>query len=418
MHDHNSDIRRAKIGWFLLTGLAVVLALLYLRSSLFPGPIDPSVTEYFSLSIANKARLYNSNPRILYILKFFLQTILLVWLLVSSKGQTYFQRLQTISRNYWVVSALSVLSLWLFFKALSLPFSYYTGYYWQKVWGFSTQSQVAWWSEYLKSSGIDLLVSLAGGLIFFGLVNRLSRYWWMVGASLLSIWLVITYLLSPIVISPLFNHFESLTDPAVVTMVDDLAQQAGLNIDAVLVMDASRQTTLGNAYYTGLGATKRIVIYDTLLRGYSLPEIKAVLAHEMGHWRYNDIIHGLFYAMAGSFVVFFLLTFLLKPWFPYNSKKPPQLWAALQLALILLLFVSSPLQNAISREMEIRADHFSFELTRDLTGEIQLQKKLAYSGLSDLSPPSFIVWFSYNHPPALARIKALEKASLQSQSTK
>ncbi|MDP4161373.1 MAG: M48 family peptidase, partial [Bacillota bacterium] len=149
MHDHNSDIRRAKIGWFLLTGLAVVLALLYLRSSLFPGPIDPSVTEYFSLSIANKARLYNSNPRILYILKFFLQTILLVWLLVSSKGQTYFQRLQTISRNYWVVSALSVLSLWLFFKALSLPFSYYTGYYWQKVWGFSTQSQVAWWSEYL-----------------------------------------------------------------------------------------------------------------------------------------------------------------------------------------------------------------------------------------------------------------------------
>ncbi|SPF51477.1 Zn-dependent protease with chaperone function (fragment) [Candidatus Desulfosporosinus infrequens] len=158
-----------------------------------------------------------------------------------------------------------------------------------------------------------------------------------------------------------------------------------------------------------MGTTKRIVIYDTLLRNYSLPEVKAVIAHEMGHWRHNDVIHGLFYGMIGGFIVFGLLTFLLKPWLPKNSKKPPQLWAALQLALILLLFVSNPLQNAISREMELNADHFSLELTGDLPGEIQLQKDLASTSLSDLSPPSFIVWFSYSHPPALARIDALEK---------
>ncbi|TGE31772.1 M48 family metallopeptidase [Desulfosporosinus sp. Sb-LF] len=410
---NNSNADRTKIGWLLLIGLAAVFALLFLRSALFPGPIDPSATKYFSLAMAEKARLYNSTPRILYILKFFLQTFLLFWLLFSSTGQTYFRRLQKISRNYWVVSALSILSLWLLFKVLSLPFSYYTGYYWQKIWGFSTQSQVAWWIDYFKNSGIDLLISLVGGLIFFWLVDRLSRHWWMVSAGLLSIWLVITYLCWPIIISPLFNHFEPLTDPAVVTMVDDLAQRAGLNIDAIFVMDASRQTTLPNAYFTGVGTTKRIVIYDTLLSNFSLPEVKAVLAHEMGHWRYNDIIHGLFYGMVGSFIVFGLLNFLLKPWLPKNSKKPPQLWAALQLALILLLFVSNPLQNAISREMEIRADHFSLELTGDLTGEIQLQKKLAYSGLSDLSPPRFIVWFSYSHPPAQTRINALEKAYFQ-----
>ncbi|SPF38848.1 Zn-dependent protease with chaperone function [Candidatus Desulfosporosinus infrequens] len=409
MFDLNGCIRRAKIGWMFLIGLAMVFALLYLRSALYPGPIDPSVTKFFSLAIANKARIYNSIPRILYIIQLIVQTALLIWLLFSSVGQTFFQRIQKISRHYWLVSAISIMSIWLLFKFLSLPFSYYTGYYWQKIWGFSTQTPGAWWIEYLKNAGIELIITLAGGLIFFWLVNRLSRYWWLVCAIFFSIWLVVEYLYWPILVSPLFNHFEPLPNSAVVTMVDDLAHRAGLNVGAVLVMDASRQTTLANAYFTGVGTTKRIVIYDTLLRNYSLPEVKAVIAHEMGHWRHNDVIHGLFYGMIGGFIVFGLLTFLLKPWLPENSKKPLQLWAALQLALILLLFVSNPLQNAISREMELNADHFSLELTGDLPGEIQLQKDLASTSLSDLSPPSFIVWFSYSHPPALARIDALEK---------
>ena len=405
----DKGLRHVKAGWFLLGGLALFFALLYLGSSLFPGAIDPSVKKYFPLTLAEKARIYNFPFRILYIIQFFIQITLLSWLLFSSGGQSLFNRLRKIGRNYWWISVLSILSVWLLVQLLSLPFSYYTGFYWQKIWGFSTQSQTAWWFEYAKSVGIHLLISLAGGLVFFWLVNRLSRYWWLVGAVFFSIWLVVEYLSWPIIISPLFNHFDPTSDPAVVTMVDDLAQRAGLHISGVLVMDASKQTTLANAYFTGIGTTKRIVIYDTLLRNYSFPEVKAVIAHEMGHWRHNDVIHGLIYGMMGCFIVFGLLTFLLKPWLPNNNKKPPELWAALQLALVLLLFVSTPLQNAISREMELKADSFSLELTGNLPAEIQLQKDLASTGLADLSPPSFIVWFSYDHPSALTRIQALEK---------
>ncbi|KJR49079.1 Zn-dependent protease with chaperone function [Desulfosporosinus sp. I2] len=457
MFNHKRSARRAKIGWFFLIGLAAIFAFLYLWSALFPGPIDPLVTRFFSPDTANEARIYNSTPRILYILKFCFQTSFLIWLLFSSVGQTFLKRLQEISRNYWLACALSILSIWLLLKVLSLPFSYYSGYYWQKIWGFSTQTQAAWWIDYLKNCGIELLISLVGGLIFFWLVNRLSRNWWLVSAVLFSLWLIIESICWPIVISPLFNHFEPLPNSAILTMVDDLAQRAGLNLSAVLVMDASRQTTLANAYFTGVGTTQRIVIYDTLLRNYSFPEVKAVIAHEMGHWRHNDVVHGLFYGMIGGFIVFGLLTILLRPWLPKNvkktwlapedtvfarvslaekfgeggrlscpyasrkyitklyfltsSKKPPQLWAALQLALLLLLFVSNPLQSAISREMELSADRFSLELTGDLNAEIQLQKDLARIGLSDLSPPRFIVWFSYSHPPALARINALEQES-------
>lgn len=410
MYYLNSITRHTKIGWLLLIGLATAFALLYLRFALFPGPVDLSVTEYFSLDKANEARTYVTTPRILYIIKFFLQMALLVWLLFSSTGEAFFQHLRMISRHYWLVSAISILGIWLLFKVVSLPFSYYTGYYWQKIWGFSTQSQVAWWLDYFKSAGIDLFITLVGGIIFFWLVNRLARYWWLVGAVFFSIWLVIQYLFWPIVISPLFNNFEPVTDPAIITLVDDLSQRAGLSVGEVLVMDASKQTTLANAYFNGLGTTKRIVIYDTLLNNYSLPEVKSVIAHEMGHWRYNDIIQGLLYGIIGIFIVFRLLRFLLKPWLPKNSKKPPELWAALQLALMLLLFVSNPLQNSISRGMEIRADRFSLELTEDLSGGIQLQKKLSSTSLSDLSPPRFIVWFGYSHPPAMDRINALKNA--------
>ncbi|MHB8125750.1 MAG: M48 family metallopeptidase [Desulfitobacteriaceae bacterium] len=409
MIDLNSDTRRNIVGWLLLLGLTAVFALLYLRYALFPGPIDPSVTRYFSLALAEKARIYNFTPRILFIIQFFFQTILLSWLIFSSMGQIFFKRIQKISQHYWLITALSILGIWFLFKLFSLPFSYYQEYYWQKIWGFSTQSQAAWWIAYFKNAGINLLISLTGGLIFFWLVNRLPRYWWLVGALFFCIWLVVVYLLWPIIVSPLFNHFEPIPDPAIVTLVDNLAKQAGLKISSVLVMDASSQTTLANAYFTGIGTTKRIVIYDTLLRNYSLPEVKAVIAHEMGHWRNKDVIHGLFYGMIGGMVVFGLLNFLLKPWLSGNSKKPPQLWAALQLTLILLIFVSNPIQNAISREMEIKADRFTLELTGNLPVEIQLQKDLARNNLADLSPPSFIVWFSYDHPSTLTRIHALEK---------
>jgi STE24 endopeptidase len=414
MVNSNNSTRLVSFGWFLLLSLTVVFALLYLISALFPGPINPSVTKYFSMALAEKARTYNSVPRILYIIHFCLQVILLSWFLISYRGRIFFQRIQKLIRHYWLVSVLSILVIWLLSTLISLPFTYYSGYYWQKIWGFSTQSLTAWWLEYLKNAGIELVITLVGGCIFFLLVNRVSRYWWLVGTLLFSVWLVVQYFFWPIVVSPLFNHFKPVTDSAVVTMVNDLALKAGLNVGAVLEMDASKQTTFANAYFTGVGTTKRIVIYDTLLHNYSLPEIRAVIAHEMGHWRHNDVIHGLMSGMLGGFIVFGLLTFLLKPWLPKNRQKPPQLWAALQLAIFLLLFVSNPLQSAISRNMERNADNFSLAITGDLPVEIQLQEHLARNSLADLTPPGFIVWFSYDHPPTLARLKDLEQEYHQS----
>ncbi|MDQ7097157.1 M48 family metallopeptidase [Desulfosporosinus sp. PR] len=407
MFDFKGGSPGFRAGWFLLLGLALLFAFLYLRYSLFPGGIDPSVKQYFPLSLAEKARAFNFPLRVLYIVQFVLEVALLGWLLLSSKGRSLYSRIRKVGRHYWSITALSVISVWILVQLVTLPFSYY-GYYWLKIWGFSTQSLGAWLMDYGKNAGIDLLITLVGGLIFFALVNRASRYWWVVGAAFFGIWLVVEYLFWPILISPLFNHFVPISDPGTITMINTLAQRAGLHINGIFVMDASKQTTLANAYFTGIGSSKRIVIYDTLLHNYSLSEIQAVLAHEMGHWKHGDVIHGLIAGVLGGFIVCGLLAFFLKPWLPKINQKPPELWAALQLTLLLLLFVSNPIQNAISRKMELRADSFSLQLTGNLSAEIQLQKDLAGTSLADLSPPNFIVWFSYDHPPVLTRIHALE----------
>lgn len=412
---NQKNIRLVRNSWYFLMGLSLIFVVLYLCSALFPGPIQQTAAKLFSQDTALQARLYNTTPRILYMAEFVLQATLLSGLLFSSRGQDFFRRLTKPNTGtpYWQVCVSSILVIWCLLALSTLPFSFFLGFYWQKIWGFSTQSQAAWWLDYFKSAGIDLIITLLGGLIFYWLVNRFSRFWWLAGTALFSFFLVVQYLLWPVVVSPLFNHFEPLPNPAVVSVVKDLAHQAGLEISDVLVMDASSQTTLANAYFTGLGSTKRIVLYDNLLNNYSLAEVKAVIAHEMGHWRHNDVVHGLLGAMLGGLIVFALLTILLKPWLPGHSRKPPQLWTGFQLALLLLLFISNPIQNSLSREMEFRADRFSLELTGDLNAEIQLQKDLASTSLADLSPAPFIVWFSYSHPPALARINALIQEAQQ-----
>lgn len=408
----SGDLRLVQIGWLLLLGVTLVFVLLYFKSSLFPGAIDPSVSEYFPQGLAEKARTYSFPLRIADIGHFCLQAALLLWLLFSLRGRILLKRIGSAGRGFWAVSLLTVVAVWLLGQFLSLPFSCFT-YYWQKLWGFSTQTPIAWWIDYLKSAGISLGIIILGGVAFIWLVNHLPRYWWLVGAAFFSVWLIIEYLLWPVLISPIFNHFQPLSDPGVAAMVNNLAQNAGLQIKGVLVMDASRQTTLANAYFTGLGATKRIVLYDTLLHNYSFPEVKAVIAHEMGHWRHNDVIQGLKLGVLASFLAGGLLTIFLKPWLDNRRRRPAELWVALQCVLLFLTFVISPLQNSISRTMELRADAYSLDLTGNLAAEVQLEKDLSSRSLSDLSPPGFIVWFSYDHPPAITRIHALEEHALK-----
>jgi len=354
------------------------------------------------------AQAYSVVPRLIFITNFVLQATVLGWLIFSRKGEVIARWSgERSGGNFWGSILLYFFLLWLILSLLRLPLTLYGSYYWQQAWGFSTQSLASWWLDYAKSAALDLFLSSCTVLLFFSVLNHWPKIWWVIGAALFAFWLVLQNFLWPIIVSPMFNHFEPVRDPAVINMVKDLADKAGIQVKDVLVMDASRRTTMVNAYYNGLGSTKQIVLYDNLLNNYSLDEVRAVLAHEMGHWKKGHIVEGLVLGTIGSFLIWGLLALFLRGFTPVSGHYPQQIWASLLLFFLLILFVTNPLQNYISREMEQQADQVSLELTGDPTAAVHLQINLATKNLSDMSPPGFIVWFGYSHPPVLSRIKAM-----------
>jgi len=241
-------------------------------------------------------------------------------------------------------------------------------------------------------------------LILLGIMNRWHNTWWLAGAALMSVWLVIQSLLWPVIIAPMFNKFEPVHDQAIMTMVRELADKAELPVDQVFIMDASRRTIKANAYFAGVGHTKRVVLYDTLLANYSFDEIKAVLAHEFAHWRQNHIVKGLLLGIIGNFLFWGILYTLLRSVMPGQTPNPPHTLAVIMFIILSLSFVINPWVNYISRNMETEADRIAVELTDDVQAAIRLQKNLALRNFSDLSPAPFIEWFSYSHPPAAKRM--------------
>lgn len=261
-----------------------------------------------------------------------------------------------------------------------------------------------------KTSLLDIGLTALGGMILFGLFSHWPRTWWAVGGSFFAVWLVFQSLLWPVFVMPLFNNFSKVENPQIVTMVNELAETADLNVNQLLVMDASRRTTKANAYFTGVGSTQRIVLYDTLLRDYDLGEIKAVIAHEMAHWKQGHILKGLLLGILGSILFWRLAYWILNSLFP-TGKYSPEAWSVFLFVLMIMSFLSNPLQNYVSRQMETQADILAVQLTKDVSATVRLQRNLATRNLSDVSPPTFIMWFSYTHPPALTRIETIQELS-------
>lgn len=395
--------------WYLLLGMAGVFSLLYLWYTLFPGQVSSQAMQYFTAQQISDGRAYSQIQRLLTIGSFLMEVLFLVWFLRSGRAVALSRWAQSTAAGSYLGSVLLFFFvLWLALRLINLPLDIYGDYYFQHNWGFSTQTLGAWWADYLKGAVLDVVFSGIGVVIFFVILQRWPGIWWLVGAALLAGWLIVQNILWPVLISPLFNRFEPVQDTAILKMVEELSLKADIPVDQVLVMDASRRTTKANAYFAGIGHTKRIVLYDNLLKDYTKDEVKAVIAHEMAHWRQGHIIKGLALGIVGNFLAWGLLFIFLKTVLP-PRHYPPYTWVMVLLFFTLLNFVSSPLQNYISRSMEKEADYVSVMFTGDPAAAIQLQKSLVIKNISDVSPPAFIEWFSYSHPSVLNRIKVLEQ---------
>lgn len=296
---------------------------------------------------------------------------------------------------------------------LDIPFSLYRTFVLEARFDFNTSTPKVWLTDQLKSLAIGLiLLSLltAGAL---ALVQASPEWWWLwVWGFFATVTLVLMYL-SPVLIEPLFFKFEPLQRTELADQVKSVLARTGLRIDRVMQVDASRRSRHSNAYFTGIGRVKRIVLFDTLLEQMSDQEILAVLAHEAGHWRLGHIWKRLLGVQATALAACWL-AWLLLGW-----GGLPQLFGMASLSFVgqvlllgflgnLLMFPLTPLFSALSRRHEWQADHFATELTQTPAALAKALAKLSKENLSNLHPHPLYVRFYYSHPPATERIAALQ----------
>jgi STE24 endopeptidase len=279
------------------------------------------------------------------------------------------------------------------------PVSFWRGYLQERQWGFSTQSAADWLIDQLKGEavGVLLLAALWTGLV--GIARWLPSALPLAAAAALALAIAFLSFVAPVVLEPIFNRFRPLADERLAAELRALAERAGVPVRDVLVADASRRTTKVNAYVSGLGKTRRVVLYDTLLEAADEDELKLVVAHELGHRRERHIVKATTGAMAGAALWVVLLWALLGS----RLASPRELPLVLLVSLGLRLLAAAP-TAALFRHWERVADRFSLELTHDLPSFERTHLQLARKNLGDLAPPRLAYLLLFSHPTAPERL--------------
>jgi STE24 endopeptidase len=270
--------------------------------------------------------------------------------------------------------------------------------------GLVTQSWTGYARDKSVSWGIGALIAGLGGAAAVGLVRRYPRGWWVPGTVIVVAFGVVTIYAGPVVLDPLFNKFQTL--PAGQTRDDvlALAKRAGVDVGDVFTVDASRRTTAANAYVTGLGKTKRVVLYDTLLENFKRDEVRLVVAHELSHVHYRDVPNGLLYLAIVAPFGLFAVARLTERLAPEDREPGPAVLPALALSLVVLTTTITTISNQLSRSIEARADSYALTLTGEPEPFISFEKRIALRNLSDPDPPEWQTWLLATHPPTIERI--------------
>jgi len=273
--------------------------------------------------------------------------------------------------------------------------------------GLSTQSLGPWLGDQAKGLAIGALLAAAGAAALCALIRRSPRRWWIPGSIVVVGYGAAMSLLAPIVIAPRFNDFDKLPESSDLrTEVVELGERAGVEVGSVYRVDASRRSTSLNAYVAGLGPTKRVVLYDTLIDSAPEPELRSVVAHELGHEAHSDIPRGILFAALVAPLGLLLVRELSGAMARRSGAEPGSAAAvpALFLAIAVVSFAVNVPANQLSREVEASADAFALRVTEDPQALEGLQVRLAEANLSDVAPPGWAIALFGTHPTTLERI--------------
>jgi len=366
-------------------------------------PLDVASRAYFSAAQIEKAEAYRTGQLWLFGARMAIELGVLAFIVARPPRILLRPRRRQVLAGAAAAAALSVT-----LAVATLPVSVISRERAKDV-GLVTQSWVGYASDVTKSTAIGALLAGAGGaLLIFGM-RRFGRRWWAPAAAVVVGFGVVTTYLTPIVLDPLFNKFTPLPDGKTRSTVLSLAREAGVDVGQVYVMDASRRTTAANAYVTGIGRTKRVVLYDNLLKEFSPGEVRLVVAHELGHVHYNDVPHGLLYLLLVAPFGMLAAARLGERMAPRDSLGTAAAVPAVVLAVGIMAPAITTISNQLSRGVESRADQFSLELAGEPETFIGFQKRIALTNVSDPDPPRAIRFLLGTHPSTIERIGRAER---------
>lgn len=382
------------------------------------GEVPPSFASQISLSDHQKAADYTLAKAKVAQLDILIDALVLVgWTLLGGLSALNATVLSYMEPGLWQQVVL-VLAFTLVGGLIDLPLSLYQTFVLEQKFGFNKMTWKLWFSDSVKGLLLGLVLGVPLIAMVLWLMQAGGVYWWIWTWCALVFWQLFLMAIAPNFIMPLFNQFTPLEDEALKVRVNALMQRAGFTAKGFFVMDGSKRSAHSNAFFTGFGATKRVVFFDTLLKQLTPAEMEAVLAHELGHFKHRHI----FKMMATSFVMTLLGLALLgfvsqQIWFYTGLGVMPNLLGgneAVALLLFMLVvpvftFLLAPLSSWRSRVQEYEADAYAVSQTpaSDLSSALL---KLYQDNASTLTPDPLYVQFYYSHPPASLRLARMQHA--------
>ncbi len=405
---------------FLFAILTSVLALLWLNFrqdkaiKISFNEVPEGFKETITLEDHQKAGHYTQAKLLVNHFEIIFSTIvLLIWTLGGAMNWLDIFWYERISDPIWL-GTVFILSIMLIASFIDLPFSIYRNFILEERFGFNRMTIKTFTGDLIK----ELILTLALGvpliyaILYLMNMSAIGDYWWIYVWAILSLFTITMMWIYPTFIAPIFNKFKPLENNSLRNRIDNLLDRTGFGSDGIFVMDGSKRSSHGNAYFTGIGRNKRIVFFDTLLKGMEDEEIEAILAHELGHFHHKHVRQRIVSSFIFSLASLALLGYLIKQgWFFHGlGISEPSAHTALvlfSLTLPVFSFFITPISNLISRKHEFQADAFAATHT-DANDLVSSLTKLYRENSSTLSPDRYYSAFHDSHPSAILRIARLQ----------
>jgi STE24 endopeptidase len=406
--------------WLFLTIIAIVVLnflfgnwLGYLNSTTWSDKLPGSLLGIYDEEVYRKQQLYDQTKYKFSLITGGLSFLLILLMLLFQGFALLDEILRTFTTSPILLALVFFGILGLCSDLLSIPFELYDTFVIEQRFGFNTTSLRTFIFDKLKAW---LLAGIIGGgilaLVILG-YEKSGDWFWLIVWGILSLFSILMNYLYTIIIVPLFNKLTPLPEGGLRTSIEEFSSRVGFKLSNVFVIDGSKRSKHANAYFSGFGKMKKIVLYDTLISDHTEKEIVAILAHEIGHYKHKHIIKGLVTGILHSGALLFIFSLFISN--PLLSAAIGSTHHGFHLGLISFAILYTPIStvlglitNMVSRKHEYQADHFA-AVNFDASSLKDALIKLSVKNLSNLTPHPTYVFFHYSHPPLLQRLKAIEE---------